>query len=338
MQEAEIKAEEEAKIKRILSNGGISPQYINLLKMVDLLDQNRLFITPPMTISYRSGVPLPICNDILSILSTAIISQTPIIELKEPEFTPKFHDDILDKAIPLPDDGIIEFVGPAGSGKSNLIYHIAISQICYDSSRKVVLISTEGRVSTERMQRICECRGYDPEEVFSYLLIRDAKDVSELCKIVNNDLPELFTRSESPPSLVIIDSIAALFRAEFDVSAAIQRSQVLFEIANTLKWLSHSFRSLIITTNQVTANMSLFSMQEWVPSLGLAWSNCVSARIRLTKTSIKRDVEETIPSGPGETATCLKQVTIRNLYVEISPRVQDVKVSFYISDSGVHGA
>ena len=338
MQEPDYNAEDEARLKRILSNGGISPQYINLLKMSNLLDQRQIFITPTMTISYRTGIPLPICNEIMQIFSTAITSQSPIIALTEPEYTPKFHDEALDRSIPLPNDGIIEFVGPAGCGKSNLIYHIAVSQICYDSSRKVVLISTEGRVSTERMQRMCECRGYDSEEVFSYLLIREAHDVNELCTIVNNDLPELFTRSESPPSIVIIDSIAALFRAEFDVSAAIQRSQVLFEIANTLKWLSHSYNSLIITTNQVTANMSPFSIQEWVPSLGLAWSNCVSARIRLTKSHMKRDVEETIPSGPGELATCLKQVTIRNFYVEISPIIQDVKVSFYISDSGVHAA
>ena len=338
MAEVESNAEEEAKIKIILSNGGISPQYISLLKTNSLFDQTQLFITPPTTISYRTGVPLPICKEILSILSNALMDQTPIIEMSQPELTPVFHDEILDKAIPLPQDGIIEFVGPAGCGKSNVVYHIAISQICSDSSRNVVLISTEGRVSTERMQRICECRGYDPEEVFSYLLIREVNDVTELCSVINNDLPELFRRSENPPSLVIIDSIAALFRSEFDVSAAIQRAQVLFEISTTLKWLSHSYKSTIITTNQVTANISPFTTQEWVPSLGLAWSNCVSVRIKINKTHMKRDVEDTIPSAPGETAICTKQVTIRNFYVEVSPIIQDISTSFYISDSGVHGA
>ena len=337
MNETELKTEEETKIKRILSNGGISPQYISLLQQSNLLDQTQIFLTPPMTMSFRSGIPLPICKEILSILSSAVISQTPVSQITEPEFTPNFHYEIFDKAIPLPNDGIIEFVGPAGSGKSNVIYHIAISQICSDTSRKVVLISTEGRVSTDRMHRICECRGFDPEDVFSYLLIREANDVNELCSIVNNDLPELFSRSENPPSLVIIDSIAALFRSEFDVSAAIKRAQVLFEISTTLKWLSHSYDSVIITTNQVTANLSPFTTQEWVPSLGLAWSNCISARIKITKSNMKRDVEETIPSGPGETAICTKQVTIRSFYVEISPRAQDVKASFYISDSGIHG-
>ena len=328
---------EDPNIVRILQNGGITQQHISLFRQSQLLDEAKLFITPPSTISFRTGVPLPICEQALSILSSAVMSQTPIVEMSEPEFIPRFHDEILDNAIPLPSDGIVEFAGLAGCGKSNVVYHLAIAQICSDASRKVVLISTEGAVPTERIQKICENQGYDPKEVMDNILITNANDIEELCNIVNERLPGLFRESEIPPSLVIIDSIAALFRAEFDVSAVMQRAQVLFEISTTLKWLSHSYNSLIITTNQATANMNPFTTQEWVPSLGLAWSNCVSVRIKLSKSSIKRDVVEDIPSGPDQVTSVTKQVTLRSAYVEISPRAQDVKVSFYISDSGVHG-
>lgn len=321
--------------RKALLDNGIRSQFLDLFASAGFLTREKLTATPPMTISFQTHVPLNICNDAADILAKAIAPEVKIVE--EEDIGVLFHDDILDNLIKIPKNGIIEFTGPAGCGKSNIIYHLLINQIISDPERRVVLISTEGHVPTQRLHKIAEMRGLDPEEVLSMILIKEATEVVEFNQIINVTLPQLFSTCVPPPSIVSIDSIAALFRSEFDMNAAKQRAQMLFDMSTILKWISASYNCLIFTTNQVTANMGPFTTQEWVPSLGLAWSNCVNMRVRVTKSSMKRDIQEEVPTAYGRNSES-KTVTLRTMYVEISPRAQDVKATFYISDSGVHGA
>jgi DNA-repair protein XRCC3 len=145
---------------------------------------------------------------------------------------------------------------------------------------------------------------------------------------------------------VIIDSIAALFRIEYDMNAAAERSRILFDITTTLKWISTTHNALIVVTNQATANLNGFATnpEEWVPSLGLSWANCVNVRVRIAKTSLRHETSvtpataairsapygESVASGPG-------LVPVRTVYVEVSPIRQEVRGQFFIDGSGVHG-
>lgn len=327
--------EGEGEVRKILLDNGIRAQFINQLAYAGLLTREKLTATPPMTVSFQSHVPLKICLETADILARAIVPQVNVVE--EQEFLRLFNDDILDNQVFFPRDGIIEFTGPAGSGKSNIVYHLLINQIIADNSRKVILISTEGHVPTQRIHKIAQMRGLDPEEILSNLLIKEVSEVIEFNQIVNETLPQMFSTVSPPSSIVAIDSIAALFRSEFDMNAAKQRAQLLFDMSTTLKWISNTFGTLILTTNQVTASMGPFTTQEWVPSLGLAWSNCINMRVRVTKSSMKRDIDEETPTAYGTNRES-KTVSLRTMFVEISPRAQDVKATFYISDSGVHGA
>ena len=51
--------------------------------------------------------------------------------------------------------------------------------------------------------------------------------------------------------VIVIDSIAALFRAEFGVEQAVQRAQILQECGAQLQRLSHSYGVAVICVNQV---------------------------------------------------------------------------------------
>jgi RecA/RadA recombinase len=243
----------------------------------------------------------------------------------------RFQDHILDNLLRIPETGILEVAGPAGAGKSNIAYHLAVNERVADMSRSVILISTEGKVPTERLHQIATGRSstFAPDDIMNGILIHVAESVDHLRAIVQNSLPPLFFArpdSDPPPSLVIIDSIAALFRLEFDRDAAAFRTRLLFDITTTLKWISTTHNTLIVTTNQATANMSGlgFGGNEWVPALGASWANCVNVRAKVGKTQMRHEA-----GG--------KLFPIRNLYVEISPIKQDVKGQFYIDDAGVHG-
>ncbi len=51
--------------------------------------------------------------------------------------------------------------------------------------------------------------------------------------------------------LVVIDSIAALFRVEFGAGQAIQRAQLLREFGHQLKMLSEKHSAAVVCVNQV---------------------------------------------------------------------------------------
>lgn len=316
----------------------------------DLSDQHmfnstKLLSTTLPTFAFQTHIPIDICEKILSTISESIIPPITIVEHYEPK--PRFYDRILDSLLPMPDSGIVELCGQASAGKSNIAYHLAVQQRIHDISRKVVIISTEGKVPTERIHQICQNTEtiYSPEEILDGIMISQASTVEQLKALIHSDLTNLFFEVDTlHPSLVIIDSIAALFRIEYDVAHASEKSIILFDITSTLKYLCASFDTLFIVTNQATANLNSFTIgsNDWIPALGYSWSNCINIRMRISKTHMKHAItsENPITSNPSMTndsRRSLSTAPIRTIFVEISPIKQGVRAELYIDNSGVHG-
>ncbi|CAA2991720.1 DNA repair XRCC3 homolog [Olea europaea subsp. europaea] len=124
-------------------------------------------------------------------------------------------------------------------------------------------------------------------------------------------LLDLLSRLESIVSrlnirLIVIDSIAALFRSEFDNTPLElkRRSSMFFKIASKLKSQAQKFGLAVVVTNQVvdviesSGNLRignsgfLFSSGRRVcPALGLSWANCVNIRLFLWREEERVDVE-----------------------------------------------
>lgn len=51
--------------------------------------------------------------------------------------------------------------------------------------------------------------------------------------------------------LIVVDSIAALARTEFDGGQGVDRAQQLGQLASALKYLAETFRIPVVVTNQV---------------------------------------------------------------------------------------
>ncbi|OHT17166.1 hypothetical protein TRFO_41277 [Tritrichomonas foetus] len=323
-------------------------QYRKVLFDQGMFNSNKLFSTPLSVLSYSTQVPIDIFEQVLNIVAEDTIP--PINEIEYTDPRPRFNDPILDHSIILPESGIVELCGQASAGKSNIAYHLAVQERIYDISRKVVLISTEGKVPTQRVHQIAENTDspFDSTDIMNGILITEADSVKQLNDIIQNDLVSLFfTNDQSPPSMVIIDSIAALFRIEYDINSSAERTRLLFDITATLKWISATSNTLIIVTNQATANLTAFSTNSnhWIPSLGFSWSNCINIRLRITKTQMKHQVNST--TGPVRTNpvngnivgsnNIPSVVPVRTMYVEISPIRQDARVELFIDNAGIHG-
>jgi DNA-repair protein XRCC3 len=110
-------------------------------------------------------------------------------------------------------------------------------------------------------------------------------------------------KAENRIKLIIIDSIAALFRHEYASNESIDRAKILwrqvgkwlflnksFE-ANSLKLLSED-NTAVVVVNQVSdffhdtpvmGTGIVSTTRKVIPALGLTWSNCVNSRILISK-------------------------------------------------------
>ena len=336
--------ENEEAVIRIIERKLNIGQYKHVLYDHHFLNSNKLLSTPISVLAYQTGVPIDVCEKVVSTVAKTVVPSVEFVELEMPR--PRFGDLILDNSIIIPESGIVEVSGQAGAGKSNLVYHLAVHERMHDMSRNVVIISTEGKVPINRIRQIAECTNsqFDADDIINGIMITEVESVKSLSDVVQTQLPNLFFAEDTPPpSLVIIDSIAALFRLEYDISGTNEKTRILFDITGTLKWISGTHKTLIVVTNQATANLTAFAtnVNDWIPSLGFSWSNCINVRLKLNKTHMKHQ----IPPGnrvPVTTASNGNQnfpttIPIRTIYVEISPIKQDIKVEMYIDNSGVHG-
>ncbi|MBI4450699.1 DNA repair and recombination protein RadB [Candidatus Woesearchaeota archaeon] len=139
--------------------------------------------------------------------------------------------------------GIVTTIyGPSGSGKTNCALLASISVA--HSGKKVVLIDTEGGFSVERLHQLAA----DHQDVMDRILFLRPTTFEEQCKAVEK-LKSLVT---DKIGLVVIDSIAMLYRAEKGGDNAVQ--EVNRELGRQVVLLTELCRKRdipIIVTNQV---------------------------------------------------------------------------------------
>jgi RecA/RadA recombinase len=177
--------------------------------------------------------------------------------------------------------GINEVYGPAGSGKTQLVLQLIASSLCADRKALAVYLACKDTFYPERFIEICRANSsssVDPEDVLKRVLVRHVRHRSELLDTVKIVLPKLAENPNNKVAVVVVDSIAALFRGDED---AYERGVDLRRTAFHLRQVSRRRSSTcVVCVNQVTANVAEGVDQ---PSLGLVWSNLVTARLRLDR-------------------------------------------------------
>jgi len=155
-------------------------------------------------------------------------------------------------------DIITTLYGPGGSGKSNLAIILVTSQA--KKQNKTIFIDTEGGFSTERFKQI---HGGEKEQI--------EKDLQNIFLLKPTSFKEQesafeqmlkYVKSEQI-SLIIIDSIAMLYRLELGTAIETkdqeQISKINRNLANQLRTLNEIARKQnipIIITNQVYASFT----------------------------------------------------------------------------------
>ncbi|XP_046577610.1 DNA repair protein XRCC3-like isoform X4 [Haliotis rubra] len=134
--------------------------------------------------------------------------------------------------------------------------------------------------------------------------------------------------------LVIIDSVAALFRCEYGQGETVKRAKHMASFAAHLHKLGHQHNVPIVCVNQVSANLSSNSSQSSVlPALGLSWSNQITCRLMLRRTRQKVALPVQTVGGGRENIEC----AVRMLEVMFAPHLPPGACAFVVDHQGVSG-
>ncbi|KAK7394230.1 hypothetical protein VNO78_14752 [Psophocarpus tetragonolobus] len=200
----------------------------------------------------------------------------------------------------IPCNSVTELVGESGVGKTQLCLQLVISAQLPPSlgglSASSIFIHTEFPFPFRRLRQLS--RAFlashpdllDPCDRVFLRAVHSAADLLALIPIIETFL----LHSPSPVRIIVIDSIAALFRSDFDNTGSDlrRRSSLFFRISGGLRRLAKRFGIAVVVTNQVVDFMGdgdvrvgnlgngLYSSGRRVcAALGLAWAHCVNSRL-----------------------------------------------------------
>jgi len=182
---------------------------------------------------------------------------------------------------------ITEIAGEAGVGKTQLLMTLALSALIPPDlgglGSGCLYISTEGRVPLARMKTFSQendCfKDHLGEAALEHIFVEDGiSDANALWILIRERVPQFL--ASGLVKLVVIDSIASLFRGEFTggPGAMQDRNDWFFGLASMMKRLSCEYDAYFVVANQVSFDPHLGKVK---PALGLAWSSCVNQRLLL---------------------------------------------------------
>ncbi|XP_034498392.1 DNA repair protein XRCC3 [Ailuropoda melanoleuca] len=246
----------------------------------------------------------------------------------------------------LPLDGLTELAGHSSTGKTQLALQLCLT-VQFPRQHGglgagAVYICTEDVFPNLRLQQLIaqqrHLRTDVPGDVVdrikfgNQIFIKHVADVDTLLECVSKKVPVLLSRGMA--RLVVIDSVAAPFRCEFDGPAAIPRARRLQALGAALRRLSGSFRSPVLCINQVTeaaeeqdaapGPQGLWDKRV-SPALGMTWSNQLLMRLMVSR----RRAEEAVLTPPGHPT--------RTLEVVFAPHLPRSSCSYTIHAEGVRG-
>ncbi|KAD3068098.1 hypothetical protein E3N88_35978 [Mikania micrantha] len=194
------------------------------------------------------------------------------------------------------------------------------------------------------------CR--DPRD---YVFTRDCQTADDLLDVLLMLESRLKNAKETKLNikLIVIDSIAALFRSEFENNAGDlkRRSSLFFKISSVLKSHAKRFGIAVVVTNQVVDLIDVnegasgvrignleglyTSGRRVCPALGLSWANCINSRLFLSRQEVIDGEENELQND--NYSGFMNRRKRRELHVVFAPHLPYSSCEFVIRKDGVFG-
>ncbi|KAI5343780.1 hypothetical protein L3X38_011656 [Prunus dulcis] len=187
-----------------------------------------------------------------------IAPATAIMVFKESDEMPQLKQQEVETEFEL-----FQLVGESGSGKTQLCLQLTVRAQLPPShgglGGSFLYIFTEFSFSCHRLQQLGNLYhasypnliGMEPLEDIYVHGVHDAQQLIHVLRDIQAFIAIDHTRL--PVKLIVIDSIAALFRSQYQTTPADlkRRSKMFFKISRTLKALANKFGLAVVVTNQV---------------------------------------------------------------------------------------
>ncbi|NXU74822.1 XRCC3 protein, partial [Oreotrochilus melanogaster] len=260
-------------------------------------------------------------------------------------------NNLLKGGIPLV--GITELAGESSAGKTQISLQLCL---CVQYPYKygglesgAVYICTEDAFPSKRLQQLIDqqhnLRADVPAETIqkikfgNNIFIEHAADLDTFHNCITNRISLLLTRGMV--RLVVIDSIAALFRCEFGASDSVLRGRYLQTFGAQLHRLSTRFRTPIMCINQIFPIKLLYSEisnafvffnsvvdKRVSPALGITWANQLLMRLMASRVSQPQQSPGVVPRHAG---------SVRTLRVVFAPHLPPSSCYYTVKLEGVRG-
>jgi DNA repair protein RadA len=263
--EREAGGKSEKELSELLRSGGVGPTLVAKLKGAGLLSERGLrFIvaaTPDELVewlslsSYESAVKLREAAKSIVGYQSSAVDAAQLMELEErlPKLATgvKGIDELLQGG--LRSGELYEFAGEFGAGKTQLCHQLSVTvQLPEEKggmAGKAVYIDTEGTFSPPRVAAIASRFGLDPKNALNAVAVYRPLNTGELERFVREELSGYL---EGGARLVVIDSVIALYRAQYrGMEWLARRQQAINYLLDWLKRWARIYSAVAVITNQV---------------------------------------------------------------------------------------
>ncbi|KAM6170873.1 DNA repair protein XRCC3 [Erethizon dorsatum] len=334
----------------------LNPRVLAALKRASLKSVKEVLRVSGPDLQRRTGLSSPDVQRLLVAAATHLRGHCVLTALQlfqQREHFPTQHqrlslgcpwlDRLLGGGLPL--DGITELAGRSSAGKTQLALQLCLAvqfprqhggleagaiYICtedvFPSKRLRQLIAQQPRLRTDVPGEVMQSIRFGDR-----IFVEHAADVDTLLECVSRKVPVLLSRGMA--RLLVVDSVAAPFRCEFDGQASVARARHLQSLGATLRRLSSTFQSPVLCVNQVSSevqgqrgHMARRPQDERLcPALGITWANQLLMRLMADRIH-----EEAAMLGPCSRPT-------RTLQVVFAPHLPPCSCSYTVSEEGVRG-
>jgi len=225
-------------------------------------------------------------------------------------------DDFLKGGIPC--FGITEFVGESGNGKTQLCLQLCLTVqlpvLLGGFAAGAIYINTESCFPSSRLAELTthfklKYGNHLPEFPMDKIVVEHVPETIGLLKCIKERLPTLIENKKGNFRLIIVDSIAALFRTDYDESSQEKRTADLRHIGKALHAITTRYNIAVVVVNQVSGSPSHGGN---IPALGLAWANMITSRINVARNEKSRILQ-----------------------IMFAPHVPNVSTNFVVTSEGV---